>query len=306
LGFLTSQAVIVNACEGNAVGSVEIAKKYIEVYGKSISEESFETKQGNIDGYKVKAEMLDARLNETDGLYRPEKVDMLKWLLHGSVGPEKRNAIDIILKSAQDRDELEAICSDAGGTKKIYEALYGSWFGLKSMIDSDYGPSMTDQYNPNYPTISKGKEDYRIYFDLRFPNTMREAEETIKSNIEREIGKLGASGKNTDEIPWNYGEDTKDKYNFPVNDDLNTCGHKYGDEKQGPLERTTTIGAFWVKAKDIKIHWKNNGGFTYEATMYVEEQTGVKSGEPLAIFEPICGKRYVNMGEWRINGKGSC
>jgi hypothetical protein len=230
--------------------------------------------------------------------------------MNGWTGKDDEKAMELILKSSQkDRNEFRQVCKEAGGTDKVYNEL----FRFK-IIDSDKRPSYSDHINPLkfklFPNVakfimvpipegtiknSKGKEDYSLYFDLRFPETMEEAEKSLKFKIEEYIKKDSVD-------TWPSGDKEP---NFSVNGD-NDFGAKYGDKKQNPHEEKLIIGRFWIKVKDIKVTYKENEKFSYKATMYIEEQTGTKGSdnEKYSWLEPLCGKRMVNMGEWTISGDG--
>lgn len=229
-----------------------------------------------------------------------QKSKMLKCLMDGWISKNDRKAMKLILKSAQkDRKEFREVCEKAGGSDKLFKKLFDNGcFGIKSyLVISDKNPSFDDAINFNYTRKNK-KEDYSLYFDLRFSETMAQAEKTLKSRIETYIKKDIVDH-------WTSGDK---KPNFAVNDKKNgnNCGADFGDQKQDFVERYLTIGCFWIKVKDIKVTYKDNGQFSYRATMYIEEQTGVKknNNESEDFLEPLCGKRIVNMGEWTITGEG--
>jgi len=82
---------------------------------------------------------------------------------------------------------------------------------------------------------------------------------------------------------------------------------RFGDVSQSWYEKNFMIGYFELKFENVHIMWNDeNCCFTYTATMYVLEQTGVGPGEKESFVEPLCGKRYVDMARWDLTGKGCC
>lgn len=83
---------------------------------------------------------------------------------------------------------------------------------------------------------------------------------------------------------------------------------RYGDVQQNIYERFICIGNFELKVKNINIEWTEEQKFSFTATMYVWEQTGVSTneGEYGSCLSPFFKKRHIEMGTLSISGNGDC
>lgn len=156
---------------------------------------------------------------------------------------------------------------------------------------------MLDQINLFNLRGSEGKVDYLDWFRKRFPNTMKQSEETIKNRIEEKIEKNFRT--------HNY------QRTFEVEDvDIPHDMKRFGDSSQTLWERHAKIGNFEIKAEKIEVQYLlETSKAKYKATLYILEQTGATfnfcEDGWTALFSPICWKRYVRMGEWQIEGEKS-
>ena len=158
-------------------------------------------------------------------------------------------------------------------------------------------PDLLDQINLFNLRGSEGKVDYLDWFRKRFPNTMKQSEETIKNRIEEKIEKNFRT--------HNY------QRTFEVEDvDIPHDMKRFGDSPQTLWERHAKIGNFEIKAEKIEVQYLlETSKAKYKATLYILEQTGATfnfcEDGWTALFSPICWKRYVRMGEWQIEGEKS-
>jgi|GEM_PF-181682 len=158
-------------------------------------------------------------------------------------------------------------------------------------------PDLLDQINLFNLRGSEGKVDYLDWFRKRFPNTMKQSEETIKNRIEEKIEKNFRT--------HNY------QRTFEVEDvDILHDMKRFGDSPQTSWERHAKIGNFEIKAEKIEVQYLlETSKAKYKATLYILEQTGATlnfyEDGWTALFSPICWKRYVRMGEWQIEGEKS-
>jgi RHS repeat-associated protein len=173
-------------------------------------------------------------------------------------------------------------------------------------------PGAGDQFNPFGLRGDTSKKNYKNWFETRFPKTVAGAKSDLETRIKEKV--CATKGQSPSTIP----DLTDGKDDIDVKNDMK----RYGDPAQGPWERHVQIGNFEFKAKNVKItNWHKEPPpncadcFDYEATVYIEEQTGADppwapGGEdcyedPLW-FTGMFGKRKVNMGEWNVKGAHCC
>jgi RHS repeat-associated protein len=173
-------------------------------------------------------------------------------------------------------------------------------------------PGAGDQFNPFGLRGNTSQKNYKNWFETRFPKTVAGAKSDLETRIKEKV--CAIKGQSPSTIP----DLTGGKDDIDVKNDMK----RYGDPAQDPWERHVQIGDFEIKAKNVKItNWHKGNPptcadcFDYEATVYIEEQTGADppwapGGEdcyedPLW-FTGMFGKRKVNMGEWNVKGSHCC
>jgi hypothetical protein len=173
-------------------------------------------------------------------------------------------------------------------------------------------PGAGDQFNPFGLRGNTSQKNYKNWFETRFPKTVAGAKSDLETRIKEKV--CATKGQSPSTIP----DLTGGKDDIDVKNDMK----RYGDPAQDPWERHVQIGNFEIKAKNVKItNWHKGNPptcadcFDYEATVYIEEQTGADppwapGGEdcyedPLW-FTGMFGKRKVNMGEWNVKGSHCC
>ena len=172
------------------------------------------------------------------------------------------------------------------------------WYRQNESIFS--GPGFWDQVNLKWFPRSEDPEDYTAWFSKRFPKTIAGAKKDL---IDRILNYIKENLCSTNSKTFDINALGK------MNDiDVAPDMRRYGDVPQNIYERFICIGNFELKVKNINIEWTEEQKFSFTATMYVWEQTGVSpnEGEYGSCLSPFFKKRHIEMGTWSISGNGDC
>lgn len=157
-------------------------------------------------------------------------------------------------------------------------------------------PDIFDQFNIAGLRGSSGTKNYRPYFESRFPNTISGSRVDLAKYIVLEVNRL-----------YGLGERPK-TLTLPVNDDVDVQPdmERFNDEPQDWSERNIEIGAFEIKAENIRVEWLSEAERKFKVVfdMFVLEQTGLGENERFAndITMLFFVKRHVRMAEWKNIG----
>jgi hypothetical protein len=169
-------------------------------------------------------------------------------------------------------------------------------------------PGLLDQLNPWGTRGQFGTEDYRAYFERRFPKAVGGAIGLMIQRIQSWLFANCKNKKHPDIVPG-HEIDTVE---------MRQSGTRFGDSQQNWHEREIQIGAFLFKVADSTVFWSNKNPnkekfYFFKSLMFVEEQTGANRLDdnpsrldkllyPTRLFD----KRYVIMGVWDLYGQGIC
>jgi RHS repeat-associated protein len=172
--------------------------------------------------------------------------------------------------------------------------------GLEGSQEPD-GPGASDQFNPfgiNGSTWNRHIKDYTEWFEWRFPDAIKKAKTELQNRIKREI----CSHKGASSFEW---DNEKNDYDLdPNNPKHNT---RWGsDTPQSSWEKNVRIGAFQIKLRAINITWDTCGCYTYDAEMYVMENTGSDTGLSTLFTFCLFIKKEVEMAWWKLYDGGCC
>jgi RHS repeat-associated protein len=173
-----------------------------------------------------------------------------------------------------------------------------NFFDEQGLLGS--APSPLDHFNPVGLNDKRNYQDYRKYFEKRFPGALNYARKLLTQRIKQKACAQQYSKPSTLPALDNKYDDV----------DINARDYrKYGDEKESHWERDFIIGDFQIKTLGVTLSWEKaenfcprDSCFKFYTTMYVIENAGENRGGASTLFK----ERAVIYGFWPLQDRVCC